>query len=382
MITVFADKLNRVDKPLIAVIFVLLFVGILTCFSASAPSAKNLMGDSYEFLKKQLLYGTAGIVLMFWVGSLDYHIFKKYSKAVYIVTLVLMVMTLFMRGYNGAKRWISFPGFSFQPSELAKISIIISMAEILEKKDWKKKILPHEKMSKLKRFGINYLDFLKYFLLFVPIAGILALQPHFSCFLIIAAVVVIMIFASGADIKYFVVSAFAAVPLVIFMAFKENYRVDRITSFLDPFKDPLGTGYQTVQSLYAIGSGGLFGLGMGQSRQKYLYLPEPQNDFVFSVLCEETGFIGALVVIILFMFFVVRGFKISMTAQDKYGSLLCLGMTALIAVEAFGNIAVVTASIPPTGIPLPFFSAGGSSLMVMLAGLGVILSVSKYCNTK
>lgn len=374
MINAFRSNLTDIDKPLLIVICVLFFVGLMTCFSASAPSAKSINNDSYYFLKKQILWGVLGFIAMFWVASYDYNKIKKYSRHLYIGSVFLMLVTLAMRPINGARRWISVPGVSFQPSELAKIVLILVVAEALSRKDWNK-----PDRFKKKPWEI-YLDFLQSFVPFIPFGLILAIQPHFSCFLIMGVVLVVMVFASGAQIKHFVVSGLIGLPLLGAFALKAGYRAERITTFLDPFKDPLGSGYQTIQSLYAIGSGGMFGLGISQSRQKYLYLPEPQNDFVFSVLCEEVGFIGAVAVIGLFVFFIVRGLKIAITARDKYGSLIALGMTTLIAVEAFGNIAVVTASVPATGIPLPFFSAGGSSLMFLLAGLGLLLSVSKNCN--
>ena len=378
IIGAFKRNLTEIDKPLLIIICVLFFVGLMTCFSASAPSAKSLKDDSYYFLKNQLLWGAIGFCAMFFVAALDYKKLKNLSKKFYLLAVVLMVITLAMKPINGAKRWIALPMLTFQPSELAKIVLILIVAECLEKKDWNKK--PRVSQKGYKKFLAEYVDFLKYFISFVPFAAILALQPHFSCFLIMGIVMVAMIFASGAPVKHFVVSALIGCPALLAFAFKEGYRAERITTFLDPFKDPLGSGYQTIQSLYAIGSGGFFGLGISQSRQKYLYLPEPQNDFVFSVLCEEIGFIGAVAVIGLFLLFVIRGFKIALTAEDKYGSLLAVGVTTLIAVEAFGNIAVVTATVPATGIPLPFFSAGGSSLVFLLAGLGILLSISKRCN--
>ncbi len=377
----FKENLTGIDKPLLVIIFVLFFIGSLTCFSASAPYASVTFGDSYKFLKDQLMWGLIGIVFMLVIAMFDYRIIKKYSKHLYILSFILMLITLAMPAINGAKRWISLPGLSFQPSELVKIVLIVVMAQILEKKDWNNKIRLDTR-NKLKEGLLNYLVFLIYFLPLVPFAGVAALQPHFSCLLILGAITVVIIFASGADIKYFLFSALMIVPALVAYALSADYRISRLTSFLDPFKDRLGSGYQAVQSLLAIGSGGLFGLGAGQSRQKYLYIPEPQNDFVFSILCEEMGFIGAIAVILLFMFFIIRGLKIAMNAEDKYGLLIAVGITTLIGVEALGNIAVVTATIPATGIPLPFFSAGGSSLVFLFIGLGILLSISKNCNRK
>ncbi len=360
------EGVSKSDPILFNLILVLLCFGLIMCFSASAPSAQTYMGDSYYYLRKQLMWAVLGLVAMGITMNIPYKIWKKYTGHIVITSLVLLVITLFMPAVNGARRWIGIGGASFQPSEVAKLAVILLFAKRLEKQKWEK--------------GRYFKDFVPYLFILGVYGVLLLLEPHFSCTVLICMVAFIMLFISGAKIRHFVITMIPLIPAVIVVAVTSPYRLKRITSFLDPFSDPSDSSWQIIQSLYAIGSGGLFGLGLGQSRQKYLYLPEPQNDFIFSIICEELGFFGAVIVIALFALLIWRGIYIAINAKNRYGCLVAVSITALIAVQVILNIAVVTSSMPVTGMPLPFFSAGGSSLLFVMASMGILLNISKSNN--
>ena len=372
------NKKKQIDFILLVIIILLLSLGIVMVLSASAPSALSETGNSYTYVTKQVIFAVIGFVVMYAVSKIDYRIYKKFYWGVYWISvgILLLVLVPFLGvSANGATRWINLGFTTFQPSELTKVGMIIFYAGYLsdhknELKDFKK-------------------GFIKPFLFLVPPIGIaLFIQNHLSVGLVMGAITVVMMIMAGCKLSHFiltglVVGGFGAGALGMFMALKgesageANFRIDRILSFMDPWKDPLGTGYQAIQSLYAIGSGGLFGVGLGDSRQKYLYIPEPQNDFIFSILAEELGFIGCTVVIILFALFIWRGILIAMKAPDMFGSLLATGITTLVMVQVVINIGVVTNSIPNTGMPLPFFSAGGTALVILMAMCGVLFNISK-----
>lgn len=355
---------TKTDPVLFNIVLVLVCFGLIMCFSASAPTAQVQNGDSYYFLKRQIIWAVIGFVAMMITSNFHYSNYKKYSFMIYAGTIGLLLIVLAFPGINGAKRWIGIGGASFQPSEVAKYALIIMIAHKLSVQKWED--------SKFFR------DFVPYLILFGVYALLLMLEPHFSCTLLLFGVTVAMLFVSGAKMKHFGICLLVAVPAILFLAFS-GYRGDRMAVFLDPMgSDPSGEGWQIRQSLYAIGSGGMFGLGIGQSRQKFLYLPEPQNDFIFAVLCEELGFAGAIVVILLFAVLIWRGIYIAVNAPDKFSCYIATGITALIAIQIIVNIAVVTSSMPVTGMPLPFFSAGGSSLVFLMAGMGILLNISKY----
>ena len=372
------NKKKQIDFILLVIIILLLSLGIVMVLSASAPSALSETGNSYTYVTKQVIFAAIGFVVMYAVSKVDYRIYKKFYWGVYWISvgILLLVLVPFLGvSANGATRWINLGFTTFQPSELTKVGMIIFYAGYLsdhknELKDFKK-------------------GFIKPFLFLVPPIGIaLFIQNHLSVGLVMGAITVVMMIMAGCKLSHFiltglVVGGFGAGALGMFMALKgesagdANFRIDRILSFMDPWKDPLGTGYQAIQSLYAIGSGGLFGVGLGESRQKYLYIPEPQNDFIFSILAEELGFIGCTIVIILFALFIWRGILIAMKAPDMFGSLLATGITTLVMVQVVINIGVVTNSIPNTGMPLPFFSAGGTALVILMAMCGVLFNISK-----
>lgn len=355
---------GTLDFGFLVSVILLLVLGLIMVFSASYPTAYYQSGNGFLVIKKQLIWAILGIGAMFVTANFDYRNYKKLAVPILAVCAVLLLAVLVVGiEVKGAKRWLGTEGISFQPSEAAKIGLIIyfacSMSAAKNKiKEWK--------------YLLRYWALLGVFLL------LLILEPHFSVCIIIGLTMVIMMLVAGARMRYFAIAAVPAVPLGIAVAIFEPYRLQRLVSFTNPFQDRLGSGWQIIQSLYAIGSGGLFGVGFGNSRQKYMYVSEPQNDFIFSIICEELGLVGALAILVLFAYMLYRGIKIAMNAPDTFGSLLVTGIVALIGVQVVLNIAVVTSSIPTTGIPLPFFSAGGSSLVFLLAAIGIVLNVSKF----
>ena len=352
------------DFGFLITVITLLALGLLMVFSASYPSAYYYYNDGLYFIKRQLLWAALGTAAMIFTAGFDYRRYKKLAFPILVASFLLLVLVLLVgMEVKGAKRWIGVGGFSFQPSEVAKLALIIyfsaSLAQIGEK---------------IKEFKF----LVRYWVVMGLFMGLLLLQPHFSVCIIIGMTLVILLLVAGARMRYF---ALIAAPVVFggtMMVILEPYRLKRLTTFLDPFSDMLGSGWQIIQSLYAIGSGGLFGLGFGNSRQKHMYISEPQNDFIFSVVCEELGLIGAAAILVLFGVLLWRGIKIAVHAPDTFSSLLVTGIMALVSVQVVLNIAVVTSSIPTTGIPLPFFSAGGSSLLFLMASMGIVLNVSKY----
>ena len=349
----------------------MLCFGLVMCFSASAPSAEVYHNDSYYFLKKQILMAIAGLFIMIFTTNVDFNFIKKNTGTIYIASIVLLMIVFAMPSVNGARRWIMVGPLSFQPSEVAKIAVILLMAKSLENKDWEKS----------RFFG----DFVKATVPALIICGLLAVQPHFSCIILIAIITAGMMFFSGAKISHFIACLVAVIPAAgwyIFGSGDAAYRASRIESFLHPLEHIQDGAYQTIQALYAIGSGGFFGLGLGESRQKFLYLPEPQNDFIFAVVCEELGFLGAILVIGLFCIMLWRCIVVAINVEDRYKSMVVLGVTTLMAAQFIINICVVTNIFPVTGMPLPFFSAGGTSLLFVMFAMGLVLNISKDIKKK
>ena len=367
----FFKGIEKADTTLFNVILVMLCFGLVMCFSASAPSAEVYHNDSYYFLKKQVLMAIAGMFIMIFTANINFDIIKKNTGAIYILSVIMLLVVFAMPSVNGARRWIMLGPISFQPSEVAKIAVILLMAKTLENKDWEK--------SKF------FNDFIKCTLPAVFICGLLAVQPHFSCIILIVIITAGMMYFAGAKLKHFFVCLFAVIPAAIWYIFGSGdagYRASRIEAYLHPLEHIQDGAYQTIQALYAIGSGGFFGLGLGESRQKFLYLPEPQNDFIFAVICEELGFIGALFLIGLFCIMLWRCIVIAINVQDRYKSLVVLGVTTLMAAQFIINICVVTNIFPVTGMPLPFFSAGGTSLLFVMFAMGIVLNISKDIKKK
>lgn len=356
------------DFGFLVTVLVLLVLGLIMVFSASYPSAYYQYNNGFYFIQKQLQWAAIGVAAMIFTINFDYRNYKKLAVPILVVSIVLLLAVLVIgTDIKGAKRWIGIGGLSFQPSEVAKIALIIYFAYSLSSiKD------------KIKEF--KYL--IRYWLLMGVFFGLLLLEPHFSICIIIGLTMVIMLLVAGARVRYFALAAAPVGALGVAIAIFEPYRLQRLVTFTNPFADRLGDGWQIIQSLYAIGSGGLFGVGFGNSRQKFMYVSEPQNDFIFSIVCEELGLIGAVAILIIFGLLLWKGMKIAVNAPDTFASLLVTGIISLVGVQVVLNIAVVTSSIPTTGIPLPFFSAGGSSLVFLLAAMGIVLNVSRFRQAK
>ena len=367
------------DYIILIVVMLILALGMIMVLSASSPASLSESGDSYKYFKKQAIAAGLGLVVMFTVSKIDYRIYKKFAWIIYIAFIVLLVLVGFVgTDAGGARRWIIIAGFNFQPSEFAKIGFIIFFAAILT--DLKKN-------GKIKKISWGFFYPLAWL---IPIVGaILILQNHFSATFLICLITVIQMFIAGVKLRYFIIAGGMGLGGLLSLILLKNggtlgdgFRSDRIQTWLDPFADPTGSGYQIIQSLYAIASGGMFGTGLGESKQKYLYLPEPHNDFIFAVLAEELGFFGCVVVILLFAIFIWRGIIISMNAPDTFGSLIAVGIVSLIGLQAMINIAVVTGTVPVTGMPLPFFSYGGTAIISNLMAVGILLNVSRSCVKK
>lgn len=356
-----------VDIVFLILVLCLLAFGLVMVASASYVSALYKYGNSYHFILRQLLFAAAGIVAMLAVPLFDYHLLRRYCLPLLVIALVLLLLVLIPGvgiRVNGARRWLGFGGFTFQPSEIAKLAVILVLSSYIA-----------ANYNRMKEFKVGLLP--PAFLL-LAVCGLVVFEPHLSGAIVIFCVGAILIFVGGASLKWLISIGTAGVAaLAGFAAFTPHART-RIEVWLDPFKDPTGDGFQTIQSLYAIGSGGPLGQGLGNSRQKFLYIPEPQNDYIFSIICEELGFVGAMMVIVLFVLLIWRGFVIAYHAKDKFGSLVVVGIISRVAVQVILNIAVVTNTIPPTGISLPFFSYGGTALLVLLAEMGIVLCISRH----
>ena len=346
---------NPIDFTLLITILLLLSMGLVMVLSASSPSALSESGNSYAFFSKQLIFAILGIIAMLFISKIDYRFYQKFYKHAWWIALILLALVLIAgETVNGAKRWIYVTEtLSFQPSEVVKILMIIFYAGILVKNR--------------DELGLYTKGFIKNMCLLAPIIGLLLLEPHFSVSIVIIGICATMMIMAGCKFWHFLATgAVAGIPAMILLIVKEPYRLQRVITFLDPWKDATGDGWQVIQSLYAIGSGGLFGVGLGESKQKFLYIPEPHNDFIFSILGEELGFIGCAVVLILFAIFIWRGVLIAMKAPDMFGSLIAIGITALVAIQVIINVAVVTSSMPATGMPLPFFSYRRNSIIYFI----------------
>lgn len=365
---------GSLDLEFFIIILCLMTFGLVMMFSASY-SWGYYEGDSLMYIKKQLFVAVIGVVGMMGISMMDYHILRhRYvTFGLFGIGIALLILVLIIgKVINGAQRWIYIGSLSFQPSEFMKFAMIVLFSFIIS-----------ANYSKMKQAKYGVWPFL---VVMGMIAGLMMLQPHLSGTVIILAIGMTMMFVGGISKKHLIILIAVVVILLVcavllLMAIKGiDYFEKRINGFFNPDADPLGDTYQTRQSLISVGSGGMFGLGLGNSRQKFRYLPESHNDFVFSIVCEELGFVGAMVVIILFVLFIVRGFKIATKAKDKFGMMLVVGIIVQIGLQAFLNIGVVTKAIPNTGISLPFFSYGGTALIMQLWEMGIILNVSRQAN--
>lgn len=370
-----SGNVKKIDFGMLITIIILLCAGIVMVASASSYYALSNYENSNYFLVRQLVFGIVGFIAMLIISKIDYKNYKRWGYIFYILCLILLILVLTPLGQtrNGAKRWLGFGSLVFQPSEIMKIGLVIGMSTYLS--------LNYKKLN-------NFKGYLVPILMLALVVIVMFLQKHLSGTIVMVVAAISIIFASGIKIKfrYIMLGGILVVGMLavfIFMPSGEtessgSFRMDRIVSFLNPEEDIRGGNWQAAQSLYAIGSGGIFGRGLGQSRQKYLWLPEAQNDFIFSVLGEELGLVGTLTILALFSFFIYRGYKIAINAKDMYGSLLATGITSAFALQILVNIAVVTCTVPVTGMPLPFFSYGGTALFINLCAMGIVLNISRY----
>ena len=354
------------DLVFFILVLVLLAFGLIMLFSASYANAYYYKGNSFQYVGRQAVFAVIGVIAMLVISRIDYHFWRKFAPWIFLVALLLMIAVLFTKGdENGIKRWFYIGPFQFQPSEIMKFAIILLFSAMISTN--------YKKMSTFKN-GV-----LPYILILGVVSFLMYKEPHLSGTILILGIGAVLMFVGGTKPRWFIMlGGVIAVFLTFALTVGKDYMGDRFYYWLHPFSDPMNKTLQTDQSLLSIGSGGLLGLGLGKSKQKYMYLPEPQNDFIFAIVCEELGFIGAVLVILLFILFVYKGFSIASKSPDKFGMLLCVGVAAQIGVQALLNIAVVTNSIPNTGISLPFFSYGGTALTMQLAEIGVILNVSRH----
>ena len=368
------------DMPLLIFILVLLAIGLVMLFSASYANSYYLQGNSYYYISRQAVFAVFGVAAMLLISTFDYHSFHKLAIVIFGVSVFLLVFLLICRyahiesiaNWEGdATRWLNFGIVSFQPSEIAKFALIVLFAHMISRN--------LDRMDTF-RYGV-----VPYVAIMGLVAALIFLESHLSATLIILALGAIMMFVGGTKPRWFLIGGVLVAAVLLFVVVtKGGYQMDRIRIWLDPFSSDLDRDltHQTRQSLYAIGSGGLLGVGLGQSRQKYLYLPAPQNDFIFAIVCEELGFVGALVIIVLFALLIWRGVYVSIHARDKFGMLLGLGITFQVGLQAVLNICVVTNTIPNTGISLPFFSYGGTALLMLLGQMGILLNISRSANVE
>ena len=374
--TVIKKRLAEQPAPdiwFLIILMLLVCYGLVMLFSAGYAVALYRRGDAYTYIRPQLLFAAFGAAAMYAASLVDYHIWHKLAWPIMGVSLALLAIVLFMPEYNGCKRWIVLPGLgTLQPSEIAKFAVVLVFAHIIS--------LNHDRMQ---TFATGVLPFM---VILGVVTVLMLLEPHLSGTLLILGIGAVLMFVGGTGLKWFalagIAGAGAIAAAVVLLPELVPYAMGRLSSWRDPFADPLGEGHQTIQSLYAIASGGAAGLGLGNSRQKYLYVPEPQNDFIFSILCEELGFVGAALTVVLFLLLFLRGMSIAVRARDKFGALLAVGFVVQVVLQAVLNIAVVTNTIPNTGISLPFFSSGGTSLMMLLGEMGIVLSVSRQADAR
>ena len=358
---------GRPDFVLMIAVLVLLSIGTLVVFSASAPSALEVYGSPYHFLERQLTWAMLGILLMVVTARIDYWRYVRGILPLFGLSVLLLILVLVPhigKDINGSRRWLGFGPLILQPSELAKLSMVFLFARLFSihqgrLQDFWKGVVPHLLIGGL-------------------VFGLVIMEPDLGTTVALAGTFFVMLFVAGARPRHLLGMASAALPVLGAAIVAAPYRLQRVTAFLDPWKDPLGAGFHTIQGLLALGSGGILGVGLGASRQALGFLPEAYTDFAFAILGEELGLLGTLTVVGLFLMLAWRGYRIAMRAPDLYGSLLATGITTMIALQAGINIGVVTDTLPVTGITLPFISYGGSSLVLSLAGIGILLNISRH----
>ena len=357
------SDLGAIDLPYFFLTLLLVAVGLIVLLSASYARAYHVTGNSASYFTSQSVFALMGIAVLLLVSRVPYDWYRKFYRLIYAVTVLLLVAVLLVgTNVNGATRWISLGFTQFQPSEIAKFSLIVTLSVIMSRY--------RDEIKSLRVFFLCAGSL-------VLIAVLLILEPHFSATIIIASLCFCMMAVGGVNWKYLgIVMALGGAGLLLLLL-TGGYTSERITAWLDPESDPLDSGLQILQSEYAIGSGGLLGLGLGRGRQKYLYLPEEHNDYIFAIACEELGFVGAVAILLLFALLILRGYWIAIHARDRFSMLLGMGLTTLLALQVLLNVAVVTNLLPATGISLPFFSSGGTALIMQLAECGIVLNISR-----
>lgn len=358
---------GKVDYLLLISVIIIAVFGVIMIYSASNVWAEYKFNDPYKFVKNQLLFLVIGLVFIYIVSKIDYKNYHNYSNYILIGCIILLILVL-IPGIgtvrNGSRSWFGIGSFGIQPSEFTKLALIMFTAKYLSKniKDMK-----YIKKGVLPILGLTIIIF-----------GLIMLQPDFGTGFIMVCTIIGMLFVAGVNFNFFFKIAGVGIVAIIGLIIAAPYRVSRILSFLNPWQDPLGSGFQIIQSLYAIGPGGLFGFGFGNSRQKHFYLPEPQTDFIFSIISEEFGILGIIIISTLFLIIFIRGFKIARNCKDLFGKFLVTGIIFGLAFQTLLNLMVVVGLIPVTGVTLPFLSYGGSSLLITLVGMGIVLNVSRY----
>ncbi len=365
--------LGGIDIPFFAIVIGLVTIGLVMLFSATYPYALSKLNDSYFYTKRQFVFVVAGIILMLLISKMNHRIIQKFVYWLFGLTVILLIVVLFHHtDFQDFRRWIPIGPFTFQPSDLAKFTVIVVLADYISKNNKKMK---------------HVLEGTVYPLIIIAIFCILIyFENHNSGMVLVFLIGATLMFCGGSDWKLFALGAGLVAAIAIFVITNpevlQKYAGERIVAWLDKDYDPLDARWQTNNSLYAIGSGGFFGAGLGNSKQKFMYVSEPQNDFIFSIVCEELGFVGAAVIIFLFALLFIRGIKIALKSRDRFATLLVIGIVSQVAIQTVFNILVVTDTIPNTGIALPFFSYGGTSILLLLMEMGVVLSVSRSTNQK
>jgi cell division protein FtsW len=362
--------MRSVRRSIFLIVAVLVAIGIVMIYSASAIYADAKTQDSLYYLKRHFVYLAVGMILMFAAMGTDIDALRKYAKPAALLAAILLVLVLIPhigRETAGARRWFKFGPFNFQPSEFAKIAVIIYIADLVARKQ-----------KDLKNF---FYGFLPPMIIVGLMVGLTLLEPDLGTAVTIFLIAILMLYVGGVRGAHIAASVLASLPVLYILLFSVPYRKKRMMAFLNPWADKRGTGFQIIQSFIALGSGGLFGVGLGQSRQKLFYLPASHTDFIFSIIGEELGFVGAASIIALFALFVWQGMKVAFRAQDAFEKLLALGIVSLVAIEAIINIGVTAGALPTKGLPLPFISYGGSGLIFHLAAVGLLLNVAKRCET-
>jgi len=365
-------RIGRIDYPILLTIGLLCAFGLVMVFSASYYYAQNTSSvgyDGYYYIRKQAMYLAIGFPLMLVISLIDFRKLEKFKVIAILVSIVLLIAVLiFGKETNGAKRWIVLGSQSIQPSEIAKFGMMLYMCSFMARK-----------YKVMQSFSKGMLPML---LVIGVICGLVMLQPNMSMAVIMGMMGYALLFIGGCDTKQMLLLAVVFIALFALLAVIEPYRMARLTSFVDPWADALGDGYQLIQSYYALGSGGLFGVGLNNSHQKLLYMTYGESDFIFAIVCEELGLIGGLLVLAAYAFIIYRGIRIALLCRDRFGSMLAGGITVVFGLQVFVNIGVCTGLLPTTGQALPFISAGGSSMMIFLAAMGVLLNISRFNNQR